>query len=81
MLPEFWVVLVAYAIIMTLSLAAAGIVKSVILPALSIATFGISSLVDRAGGPLIGLLIGSLIVGAAVSGPKILVNYSYRESD
>jgi uncharacterized membrane protein required for colicin V production len=71
--PEYWALMMSYAIIIVLALAAAGIIKAIVLPALSIATFGLSNLLDRAGGLLMGLVIGLLIVGAMVSGPKVAV--------
>lgn len=73
-MPEYWALMISYAIIIVLTLAAAEVIKAIILPALSIATFGLSNLLDRVGGLLMGLIIGLLLIGAlAVSGPGLLV--------
>jgi uncharacterized membrane protein required for colicin V production len=72
-MPEYWALVMSYSIFIVLTLAAAGMVKAIVLPALSMATFGLSDLLDRAGGLLLGLVIGLLIVGILVSGPRVVV--------
>ncbi len=60
------VTVISYILIIVLTLAASRIVWGIARPMLSIATLGLSSLVDRLGGVLLGLLVGFALTGALI---------------
>ena len=60
------VTVISYILIIVLTLAASRIVWGIARPTLSIATLGLSSLVDRLGGVLLGLLVGFALTGALI---------------
>ena len=62
------VTVVAYAIIIFLALIISGIIAKIVRPILTIATLGLSSLVDKVGGLAGGIILGGLLSGALILG-------------
>lgn len=65
---ETVVSVVSYAIIIVAALIVASIAAKIVKPLLTVVTLGLSSMVDRLGGLVLGLLIGVSIAGALVIG-------------
>ena len=65
---ETIVSVVSYAIIIVVSLIVASIAAKIVKPMLTVFTLGMSSMVDKLGGLVLGLLIGVSIAGALVIG-------------
>ena len=63
---DTWVTVVAYVIIMGLSIVVAGIVARIVRPILSVGTLGLSSMVGRLGGVALGLVVGVILPGALI---------------
>ena len=63
---DTWVTVISYVVIMTLAVVVGGLVAKVVRPVLTIATLGLSSMIDRLGGLALGLLLGLVISGAVV---------------
>ena len=66
MSSDRWVTVVSYVIIIVLSVIVAKIVGRIVRPMLSVATLGLSAMVDRLGGLTVGLLVGLLVSGALI---------------
>ena len=62
------VTVISYAVIMVGALIVSGILARLVRPLLTVFTLGMSSLVDRLGGLVVGLLIGVAIAGALIIG-------------
>ena len=62
------VTVVSYAIIIVASLVVARIVWRILRPILTIATLGLTGMVDKLGGLVLGLVVGVVISGALVMG-------------
>ena len=58
---DTWVTVIAYIIIMGLSVVVAGILARIVRPILSISTLGLSSMVDRLGGLALGFVVGVIL--------------------
>lgn len=69
------VTVISYAIITVLSIALASIVGKFVRPVLTIATMGMLSLVDKAGGLLVGIIVGLAISGALI---MALARFTYN---
>ena len=65
---ETLVSVISYAIIIVVALIIASIVAKIVKPLLTVFTLGMSSMVDKLGGLVLGLLIGVSIAGALVIG-------------
>jgi len=65
---ETLVSVISYAIIIVVSLIVASIAAKIVKPMLTVFTLGMSSMVDKLGGLVLGLLIGVSIAGALVIG-------------
>ena len=65
---ETIVTVISYAVIMLGALVAASIASKVLKPILSIFTLGLSSMVDKLGGFVLGLLIGVALAGGLIIG-------------
>ena len=65
---ETAVSVVSYAIIIVVALIVASIAAKIVKPFLTVFTLGLSSMVDKLGGLILGLLIGVSIAGALVIG-------------
>ncbi len=76
---ETLVSVVSYAIIIVLTLIVASIAAKIVKPLLAVFTLGISGMVDKLGGLVLGLLIGVSIVGALVIGTARLT-YNFDTS-
>ena len=63
---DTWVTVIAYVIIMGLSVVVAGILARIVRPILSISTLGLSSMVDRLGGLAPGIVVGVILSGTLI---------------
>ena len=63
---DTWVTVIAYVIIMGLSVVVAGILARIVRPILSISTLGLSSMVDRFGGLALGFVVGVILSGTLI---------------
>ena len=63
---DTWVTVISYAIIIILALVLSGFVTKIERPLLSVATLGLTSMVDRLGGLALGLILGLAISGALI---------------
>ena len=63
---ETWVTAVVYVVIIIAALVLAGVVGKIIRPFLTVATLGLSSMVDRLGGLALGFVLGLAISGAFI---------------
>lgn len=59
---------IAYAAILVASIFVSGIVAKIVKPFLTVFTLGMSAMVDKLGGLVLGLILGALISGAAILG-------------
>lgn len=60
------VTVVSYVIIIAVALVVAGIVARIVRPLMTIATLGLSSMVDKLGGLALGFILGLAIAGALI---------------
>lgn len=60
------VTVISFAIIVVVAVVVARVVGRIVRPMLSIATLGLSSMVDRLGGVVMGLIVGFAIAGAFI---------------
>jgi len=63
---DTWVTVISYVVIMALALVVGRLLGKVVRPTLTVATVGLSSMVDRLGGLGLGLLFGLVIAGAVI---------------
>jgi uncharacterized membrane protein required for colicin V production len=71
---DTWVTVAAYVVIIVIALVVSGFVGKIIRPVLSVATLGLSSMVDRLGGIALGLVLGLAISGALI---LVLARFAY----
>ena len=71
---DTWVTAVVYVVIIILALVLAGIVGKIVRPFLTVATLGLSSMVDRLGGLALGFVLGLAISGAFI---LVLARFAY----
>ena len=71
---DTWVTVIVYAGIIIVALVLAGFVAKVIRPFLTVATLGLSSMVDRLGGLALGFVLGLAISGALI---LVLARFAY----
>jgi len=76
---ETLVSVISYAIIIVGTLIVAGIAAKIVKPLLTVFTLGMSSMVDKLGGLVLGLLIGVSIAGALIIGAARLT-YDFETS-
>jgi len=71
---------ISYVVIMILAIVVSKIAANVIKPMISVASFGISSLVDKLGGLIVGIVLAGFITGAIILGMTRLA-YSFEIPD
>jgi len=63
---DTWVTVASYVVIIGLTIVASGLVWRVARPFVTIATLGVSSMVDKMGGMALGLVVGVAVAGALI---------------
>ena len=71
---------ISYVVIMILAIVIAKLASNMIKPMISVASFGISSLIDKLGGLIIGIVLAGFITGAIILGMTRLA-YSFEMPD
>ena len=63
---DTWVTAISYAVIVVLAIIVARIVARIVRPLLAVATLGLTGMMDKLGGLVMGLIIGGAVAGALV---------------
>ena len=71
---------ISYVVIMILAIVIAKLASNMIKPLISVASFGISSLIDKLGGLVVGIILAGFICGAIIMG-MTRVAYTFEIPD
>ena len=71
---------ISYVVIMILAIVIAKLASNLIKPLISVASFGISSLIDKLGGLVVGIILAGFICGAIIMG-MTRVAYTFEIPD
>lgn len=71
---DTWVTVISYATIIILALIASGLAWRIVRPLLTVATLGLSGMVDKLGGLALGFIVGLAISGALIT---LAARFSY----
>ena len=71
---------ISYIVIMILAIVSSKLASNVVTPIISLASFGVSSLIDKLGGLIIGIVLAGFITGAIILGITRLT-YSFELQD
>ena len=74
---DTWITVIFYAIIIILALIASGLAWSIVRPLLTVATLGLSGMVDKLGGLALGLVVGLATSGALIT-PAARFTYDFE---
>ena len=75
------VTVISYAIIVILGLIVGGIIYRIVSPFITVATLGMSSMVDKLGGLALGLVLGLAIAGAVImAAARSAYNFDFPEA-
>ena len=64
---DTWITVISYTIIIILALIASGLVWKIVRPLLTVATLGLSGMLDKLGGLALGLVVGLALSGALIT--------------
>ena len=71
---------ISYVVIMIVAIVVAKLASNLIKPMISVASFGISSLIDKLGGVILGIILAGFITGSIILGMTRL-SYSFEIPD
>ncbi|PZC43529.1 MAG: putative membrane protein, required for colicin V production [Chloroflexi bacterium] len=71
---------ISYIVIMILAIVSSKLASNIVTPIISLASFGVSSLIDKLGGLIIGIVLAGFITGAIILGITRLT-YSFEMQD